>query len=264
MASGTLYRTIGRPDPSAGHPGYGPDSSTGFFMMNNLLYSRMESGHPSNDGFYDEDVNVYLANMLESFMKPGYHEMLTEYIVPWDLPLFETVSCQDDPRVKYMTYRLNADFIMIGLGIFNNPRGRRPSSTPQFEHGPGIYAGRAKAYYGLAQSYCYKTFRRSTAMGDVMGKLSEGFEKYIKVLATLKSEYFNIFDKISSGQLYHLEIAVRKEEMRQSITSLHDDFLDAYSDYMKERSEGSRDRLVAAAGRIREADPAFSFDIDRI
>ena len=37
---------------------------TYYFMVNCLLYSRMETGLVSNQDFYDEDVNVYLAHLL--------------------------------------------------------------------------------------------------------------------------------------------------------------------------------------------------------
>ena len=43
---------------------------TYYFMINCLLYSRMETGLVSNQDFYDEDVNVYLAHLLHSFIKP--------------------------------------------------------------------------------------------------------------------------------------------------------------------------------------------------
>ena len=49
---------------------------TYYFMINCLLYSRMETGLVSNQDFYDEDVNVYLAHLLHSFINPEYVELL--------------------------------------------------------------------------------------------------------------------------------------------------------------------------------------------
>jgi len=43
---------------------------TYYFMINCLLYSRMETGLVSNQDYYDEDVNVYLAHLLHSFINP--------------------------------------------------------------------------------------------------------------------------------------------------------------------------------------------------
>ena len=43
---------------------------TYYFMINCLLYSRMETGLVSNQDCYDEDVNVYLAHLLHSFINP--------------------------------------------------------------------------------------------------------------------------------------------------------------------------------------------------
>ncbi len=85
---------------------------TFFFMLNCLLYSRLEKGYPSNQDFYDEDVNVYLANLLCSFMKPEYHKRSRPYLSPYDSTLFEKVANSTDARLKYTIYKTNADFLL--------------------------------------------------------------------------------------------------------------------------------------------------------
>jgi hypothetical protein len=50
------------------------------FMMKCLLYSRMETGLVSNQDFYDEDVNVYIAHLLNSFIDPQYIERSSRYL----------------------------------------------------------------------------------------------------------------------------------------------------------------------------------------
>ncbi|MEK7823974.1 MAG: hypothetical protein AAB290_02890, partial [Candidatus Eisenbacteria bacterium] len=53
---------------------------TYYFMINCLLYSRMETGLVSNQDFYDEDVNVYLAHLLHSFINPEYVEQSKKFL----------------------------------------------------------------------------------------------------------------------------------------------------------------------------------------
>ena len=65
---------------------------TFFFMLNCLLYSRLETGHHSNQDFYDEDVNMYLTNLLCSFMKPEYHRSAKKYISRYDTNLFTKIE----------------------------------------------------------------------------------------------------------------------------------------------------------------------------
>jgi len=105
---------------------------TFFFMMNCLLYSRLESGNPSNQNYYDEDVNVYLANLLTSFMNPDFHERTRKYLSPYDTDLFDKVRNSPDVRLKYTIYKTNADFLLISIGIFRNPDGSRPGTKDAF------------------------------------------------------------------------------------------------------------------------------------
>ena len=236
-----------------------------FFMMNCLMYSRMESGHPSNQDFYDEDVNVYLANLLTSFMNPEFHERTKKYISRYDSNLFERVQDSDDVRLKYTIYKTNADFLLISIGIFKNPDGMRPGSKDALlKDNEEIYMGRAKAYYKFAYSYSQSMFRQATAVSEVLEKLSRGFEQYVQILSHMRGEYFNILDRLSSGDVYHLERAVDKFTTSAELKQLQDQFLDMYSTYMKKRTPELKVELQALVRRIQQLDESFRFNIDEI
>jgi hypothetical protein len=231
---------------------------TYFFMINSLLSSRKESGYPSNDQYYDEDVNVYLANLLTTFIYPERYEWKLKYITPYDTELFGELGETEGPRSKYLAYRSNADVLLFSLGIFNNPRRRRPNAAPHMAG--GSYIGRGKSYYRLAQSYSQKTFRKSTAVSEVLGKLSDGYEKYVSILSRMKGEYFNLYRRISDGELFHLCRSVEHEGSRQELGSLYNAFLDAYSDYKHDLSPESKVRLENISRRLRRIDPDFRFE----
>ena len=230
-------------------------------MMNCLLYSRMESGFPSNDEYYDEDVNVYLANLLSSLIYPEYHMMLNKYILLYDTTLFEKVSLTKNPRTKYLTYKTNADFMLLSLGIFKNPCRTRPNSVPYMKLSKKSYTGRGKTYYNLAQSYCTQTFRKNTAVGEILGKLSIGFEKYANVLSLMRGEYFNIYKRFTGGEMYHLERSIEIIDHKKNLSKLHDKFLDAYSSYMQNKTDESKKLLEEITIEIRRLDPSFQFSI---
>ena len=101
---------------------------TFFFMLNCLLYSRLETGYPSNHDFYDEDVNMYLTNLLCSFMNPEYHRRAKKYISRYDANLFEKLEDSSDVRLKYTIYKTNADFLLISIGMFNEAGLRDPEN----------------------------------------------------------------------------------------------------------------------------------------
>jgi hypothetical protein len=254
MSVSTIYQQIDSSSESSAELTY-------FFMMNSLLYSRMESGFPSNNEYYDEDVNIYLANLLTSMIFSEYHANISRYVTPYDIGLFESINSSADPREKYQAYKINADYLLISLGIFDNPGGRRPNSAPHLNISKESYAGRGKTYYRLAQSYSIETARKSTAVTDVLGKLSHGFDKYVKILSLMRGEYFNFYSKISDGELYHLENSVKKIDDKKRLEALYDKFLDAYSLYRQDPSPEARSQVEEHAAAIREIDPGFDFSI---
>jgi len=254
MCISTTYKVI---DPERGVT----NEQTHYYMMNCLLYSRMESSFPSNDEYYDEDVNVYIANLLSSLIDPKYQTALNKYIFAYDVPLFESINRTDSPRVKYMTYKVNADFILVSLGIFMNPARKRPNSTPHMNLPMRSYIGRGKAYYNLAQSYSMATFRRNTAVCEVLGKLSTGFERYTNVLSHMRGEYFNIYKRFTGGEIYHLERSIEVIEQKGKLKILYDKFLDAYSIYKQKKNPESKKLLEEIIIEIKRLDPTFRFSI---
>lgn len=251
----TTYTTVG-----ADHDG--ERSHTYFFMMNNLLYSRIESGFPSNDEYFDEDVNVYLAGLLASLVDPAFHAAAGRYVRTYDVQLFEFVASMKSSFTKFQAYKANADFLLVSLGIFDNPARMRPRSVSYMNIPQSNYIGRGMTYYHLAQSYCRETYRRNTALESVLGKLASGFEKYLDVLSLMRSEYLNMYRKITSGELFHLGHTVGKTGNRDERAALYDDFLDAYSHYRRDPSPDAREALDELAGRLRAVDPTFRFEPD--
>src|SRR5438093_969215 len=121
-------------------------------MINCLLYSRMETGLVSNQEYYVEDVNVYLAHLLHSFINPEYVEQSKRFLSKYDTDVFRRMSSSSDSRLKYLIYKTNADFLLISIGIFDNPMGPaapRAKAQPSEE----AYIGRGKTYYHFAYSY---------------------------------------------------------------------------------------------------------------
>lgn len=233
-----------------------------FFMMNSLLHSRMEAGFPTNDACFDEDVNVYLASLLTSLILPPSGEDGARGILSGDASLFEAAKAAAGPREKYLMYRRSADRILVSLGIFKNARLKRPDSVPQFALSDAAHIGRGKSYYAIARAYAAQVHRRNTAIGDVLGKLSDNFERYLGVLSLMGGEHLNIFKQLSDGELFHLESAPRPEGKSAELALRHDRFLDRYSSYLENKSARTKEALVEAVREIREMDPSFEFDVD--
>lgn len=235
---------------------------TFFFMLNCLLYSRLETGHPSNQTVYDEDVNVYLANLLCSFMKPEYHRRARPYLSPYDTSLFQKIENSRDARLKYTIYKTNADFLLISIGIFHNPDGRRPDTVQLFRNSEEAYMGRGKAYYHFAYTYSQSRFKKSAGITEILEKLSTGFERYVEILSHMRGEYFNILERLGHGEIYHLERSIDQTTATRELKALQDQFLDAYSAYLDTKREDLRLKVEGLAEKIRELDASFNFHID--
>lgn len=252
MSVATIYKPLGTDSPE----------ETYFFMMNCLLYSRVESGYPSNDEYLDEDVNVYLANLLTETVDTGYERHSSLELANDDASLFQLIRTMESPRQKYTLYKAHADHLLMLVGVFGNPRGSRANSTPYMAMDENSYIGRGKAYYSLAQSYAVEADRRHTAVADVLGKLSRGFEKYVAILSRLRSDYFNFHHRLTEGELFHLECSIDIEERKEELKELYDRFLDLYSGLQKEKTPGLRKELEDVMSRIRALDPSFKFELD--
>ena len=247
------------------HTNIGPGKKRGveptfFFMLNCLLYSRLEKGFPSNQDFYDEDVNMYLTNLLCSFMKPDYHRRAKKYISRYDESLFAKIENSSDVRLKYTIYKTNADFLLISIGIFKDAD--RPEAIQLFRNSEEARMGRGKAYYQFAYTYSQSMFKKSTGVTEVLEKLSRGFERYVEILSHMRGEYFNILDRLSVGEVYHLERSIDRVQSSKELKSLQDEFLDLYAEYMESKDPVLRTKLDAMVKKIRRLDDSFNFHID--
>lgn len=237
------------------------------FMMKCLLYSRMETGLVSNKDYYDEDVNVYIAHLLNSFIDPDYIQRAGRYLSKYDTEVFQRLADSMDARLKYTLYKTNADFLLVSLGIFNNPTAGDPvhpaqsgsalrrGLTPSEE----AYIGRGKTYYRFAYTFSQQIHTPRAAITEVLEKLSAGFEKYLRILAHMRGEYLNLVDHLSRGEVYHLERSVDEVQRTRDVHGKHDEFLDLFLEWKRTGDARVKARLEAIIKEIQTLEPEFTF-----
>ena len=226
------------------------------FMMRCILKSRLDTGLPSDDDGHEQDVNIYLSLLLAAYADPTYCMRVGGYISPNDTTVFETAQHSPSKRFRYRVYRVNADHLMMSIAVFQNPSGQRPDSRPHLRPSEAQFMGRAKTYYDFASSYSQSVFGRTNGVTGVLGKLAAGFERYVRVLSHLRGEYFDFADRMSAGELFHLDRAAQS----QGLQLLRDQFLDVYSEYKRTGSPTAQDKLRALAEKLRQIDPEFRFE----
>jgi hypothetical protein len=235
---------------------------TYYFMVNCLLYSRMETGLVSNQDFYDEDVNVYLAHLLHSFINPEYVEQSKKFLSRYDTDVFRRLSNSTDARLKYQIYKTNADFLLISIGIFDNPvmaEAARNRMQPSEE----AYIGRGKTYYHFAYSYSQQMHRKNAGVSEVLEKLSVGFEKYIRILSHMRGEYLDLMKRFSQGEVYHLERSVNEHSRMEMLRVKQDELLELYSAWKSEPTKEAEESLERVVSEIRQINPDFKFELPK-
>ena len=232
---------------------------TYYFMLNCLLYSKVETGLTSETE-PDEDVNVYLAHLLNSFINPDYVDEAKKYLSKYDTEVFTRLANSTDARLKYRIYKTNADFLLVSIGIFDNPTAlcTKPAQAPHHEE---AYIGRGKTYYHFAYTFSQVVNKKNPAISDVLEKLSVGFERYMKVLSHMRGEYMNLLDRLSKGKLYQLERSVNEEEKKEVIREKQNRLLDLYSEWKKTHSFQVEKQMHLVADEIKEMNPKFSFSL---
>jgi hypothetical protein len=235
--------------------------SSFFYMLNCLLHSRMQIGLESNSVVYDEDVNMYLANLLNSFIDPNYIEASSKYVRLYDGDVYKLASQAADDRARYAVYRTNADYLLMELGIFNNLPRHRGSLPSAYHFNRDHYIGRAKAYYELASSYAKHASRKSLPVCDTLTKISDHIEGYLSILSYLRGQYFDLIERFSQGELYHLQRSIDDIGQEELVCKKRDEFLEIYYEWLRTHSEDLRTKLLTQVRQLKKLDPDFDFEL---
>ena len=228
------------------------------FMINCLLYSRMETGLVSNQDYYDEDVNVYLAHLLHSFINPEYVEQSKKFLSKYDTDVFRRLSTSTDARLKYQIYKTNADFLLVSIGIFDHPS-LNGASRARLQPSEEAYIGRGKTYYHFAYTYSQQMHRKNQGVSEVLEKLSTGFEKYLRILSHMRGEYLDLQKRLSQGEVYHLERSIDEHSQKELLRVKQDELLELYTQWRDQPSRAAEEDLERIVGEIRQLNPAFQF-----
>ncbi len=232
------------------------------YLLRCLLGARKEADFPSNAEGFDEDVNVYLAGLLSRFFSASYHAEARRYLQPYDLDLRRRAEESGDARTAYRLYKVNADHLLLAIGIFHHVEGAYGPERPLLHRDPSAFEGRGSLYYLLASSRLRHLRRSEAGTGEALRKLGESFPRYVQVLRHVRSDYFHLMERLGEGSLFHLEREIRQEPVETADRStLYDLFLDSYSRWKQEPSPHHREALESVARRLKAIDPQFEFEL---
>jgi hypothetical protein len=245
------YLDLGQPD--------GDRERTAYFVLDSLLRSRIQCGFESNTDRYDEDVNIYLVDLLSKLVQaPGLGAMTADR----DHDVFAQVRDSDDPRFKSLVYRVNADHLLLTTSLFTETPYEDKDGCRTYDPDARGRIGRGKAYYGYASLFQGRLRSVSPAVSRVLQLLSEDFERYVDVLFHMRGEYFHLFERMREDHIMSLqeELFSTPEGEIIGLRALRDDFLDAYWAWQQAPDAATEAALDEACRRLRSVDPSFGFE----
>ncbi len=155
-----------------------------FFLLENLLEARRESVFPTNIAGPDEDVNVYLANLLTDFLG-GNH---SADIIFGAGPLFYPPAKSLGRRRRAGFYQANADHRLLMLGLFDRGEALRRRNT-LFRMDRNETRRRdldvAMNCYDLAADLLENRQTGHESLVPIWRKLADNFEFHVQIISTM-------------------------------------------------------------------------------
>lgn len=185
----TLYQRIGHSEP---------DGTFGF-MVELLLKSRLKL-HLDADRLFDEDVNVYMAGLLVSYIDPSYLQWMHRILGRCDIDIHQAIlHCEEDRVRTYWIYKVNADDLLMSLGLFH------PALVPDLPEEAQGEVIRLRRYYHAASQFQTRIYGRPTAVGAIHSKLADEPERYLSILSNTRRDYLQFVPQLSSEEMKELQ-----------------------------------------------------------
>jgi hypothetical protein len=230
------------------------------YLLDALLKSKIEcepSKVKASDS--DEDVNIYLAHLLFAASLPDYQTAIKRYLSSSVSEMAELLEENDDRIVRYFIYKVNADHLLVHLGIFHDLE----NAQNKFQKSEQQYASMAQNYYQQAAEYNQRIYRRETAIGSVLEKLSHRFSWYQEVLHIARKEFFHFSNRFRDQEFLDFCDKLSYYESKSKSSELMDQFLDVYGKWKKERSQENLADLKRVVNNMKIVDPGFSFNFNQ-
>ena len=223
-----------------------------FFMLNAYLNARIDTENES-DG--DEEVNMYMAHLLESLVDGSFYVNHADELAPTSLDVFSKVEDSDSARRKVDVYRTNADHRLVAFGLFDGWGGHRSlyrrSCTPNES-----YLEEAQRYYGWAALFCTR-LPHCSGLGGTLEKIAVHFNTYLDVFNYMGTHYLHLLHRLTPGEVYHLERKAHEAALPRIEEQALDRMLDAYNDWKADPSAANRECLQVECGRYQTLRPEF-------
>ena len=234
-------------------------SEASFFFLEHVLRARADLHMESGKHEFDQEINVYVAGLLNSLMESGNLLRQKPYISAFDIDVREWLEQHPGRRNEYVVYRDNADFGLVLMGLF---LGYHHRGSYQHRVIPDTdEKGRIAIYYELAASALAHLQGNSASLVNVLLSIAECLPEILQILRKAADSYFDLMARLSDGSMYHLERELESAGKQKEYELKVDEFLKQYAAYKDNPTEELRGAVMALAEKLREMNQNFRFDV---
>jgi hypothetical protein len=234
---------------------------TQYFFLENILKARIELHLETSAGGYDEELNMYLADLLASLSGPSAFTENKPWVSPFDYEVHSYLNNHPDMRTEYEVYKENAEFGLAATSVFL-----------EFHH-KGSYwrrmiqntssTNRIGMYYKLAASaLAHLRGSRATSV-HVFLTLADHVGDASKIIRKISGECFEFIERLSIGSEFHLEKDLAGAGQAKLYSEKLDEFLRLYGECKVDPSQENRSEFELLSMELSNLNPAFKFKSDR-
>jgi len=230
---------------------------TNMYFLEHIIKARSDLHLDGSMRDSDEEINVYLAGLLSSFISSSAFTGQKSYVSIFDHDIRMWLDVHPGIRNEYVVYRENADFSLIALGIFHKHyhKGSYHKTVMQEYNNQG----RIALYYSFAASALSHLQGSSALLVNVLDALSEHMNDVLRIMRLTAWKYFDIMDIISDGSMYHMERELAEEGKKKIYNQKVDEFLKMYTEYKNKPSAELIALIRIITEELHEMNPSFEY-----
>jgi hypothetical protein len=229
------------------------------YFLDRLLNARIElrletERHEGNH----EDMNVYLAGLLQSLVQTGGEAYDKPYISAYDLDVRHYLEDHPGPANAYIVYKGNADFGLVSCGVFlgHEHKGSYFKRVmPEHDSSPRI-----ASYYNLAASALVHIKGSRAMLVTTFYSIAEEITEIIEILRKVATDYFELIERMTPGSLFHLQKEIEERLKMEQYDRLLDEFLQGFAAFRISPTPEGKDRLLQQARRLKTLNGQFNYD----
>ncbi|MDD5672604.1 MAG: hypothetical protein PHC61_00450 [Chitinivibrionales bacterium] len=235
---------------------------TRYFFLEKLLYARIELHLDSGRHSWDEEINLYLSDLMQSLFISAVLFNDKPYLSPFDFDVRKYIQNHPGLRTEYTVYKDNADFGLVSYGVFSD-----------YEHDGSYHSrncadvdlsGRIGLYYRLAAQALVHLRGPHETLVAVLASLGDGIQEMIALLRKVSGDYFDIMGRITEGSLFHLQKEIQAHAEEKKYAAMLDEFLKEFADYKRAPDPNKRLSLIVKAAELEKLSDTFTFDVESL